>query len=65
MRPLSANEVEQKLGLIARLTLGEIEGWREALAEKLRPEFPGERAALMARERELRNGGKKAASGIR
>lgn len=53
--PQRLSEAEQacKLRLIARLSAGELEGWISALRADARAGFPGERAALAARAREL------------
>lgn len=47
-------QITQKLALIDRLTLGEIEGWRSEIARHEGRPFNGEHAALTAREKQIK-----------
>jgi len=51
-------QITQKLELIDRLTLGEIEGWRTEITRHEGRPFNGESAALAAREKQLTQEGR-------
>ncbi len=51
---MDSAEQALKLRDIARLTDGELKGWwRHVMIEEQRPDFDGERAALMDRARQI------------
>ena len=54
--PMSASQIAVKLHQISKLSLAEIEGWRQNGLSHRAP-FDGELAALAAREKELRSAG--------
>lgn len=55
---MNAEQITHKLRLIAGLTAQEIEGWNWWREFDKREPFPGEIAALMAREKQLQRKGR-------